>query len=41
MSRLADCEKELQTYQSLDLNPDHIKSIEEELHCMYFVSTYP
>lgn len=33
MQRLASCEADLQKYQSLDLDPEHVKSVEEELHC--------
>jgi len=32
MTRLAACEAELKKYQALDLNPEHIKQVEEELH---------
>lgn len=35
MTRLAACEAELKKYQALDLNPEHIKQVEEELHCGY------
>jgi hypothetical protein len=35
MQRLASCETDLQKYQSLDLDPEHIKRVEEELHCKY------
>ncbi|KAI8580413.1 hypothetical protein K450DRAFT_43962 [Umbelopsis ramanniana AG] len=32
MQRLASCETDLQKYQALDLDPEHIKHVEEELH---------